>query len=119
LADHKYRDAFHKNVQLLRSRLDAFGVKYSPNPSHITPIHIGNAAGCKKIADQLLLEYGLYLQPVNYPTVKVGAECLRITVTSRHTAADIEYLAKSLQKVLEKENIDASNKTTSQLSKAR
>jgi 5-aminolevulinate synthase len=119
LADHKYRDAFHKNVQLLRSRLDAFGVKYSLNPSHITPIHIGDATECKKIADQLLLEYGLYLQPVNYPTVKVGAECLRITVTSRHTAADIEYLAKSLQKVLEKENIDASNKTTSQLSKAR
>jgi len=105
LADNQYREAFHKNVELLRKKLDEFGVQYSPNPSHITPIHIGNATACKKIADQLLLQYGLYLQPVNYPTVKVGYECLRITVTSKHTAVDMEYLAKCLGVVLAKNNI--------------
>ena len=57
---------------------------------------------CKKIADELLLTYGLYLQPVNFPTVKIGDECLRITVTAKHTESDMEHLAKYLQIVLNK-----------------
>ena len=102
LKENKYRKDFHKNVQLLRQKLNAYKIDYIKNQSHITPIHIGNATLCKKIADELLLTYGLYLQPVNFPTVKIGDECLRITVTAKHTESDMEHLAKYLQIVLNK-----------------
>ena len=100
LKENKYRHDFHKNVQLLRQKLDFYQIDYIKNESHITPIHIRNATHCKNIADELLLTYGLYLQPVNFPTVKVGNECLRITVTAKHTESDMMHLAKSLQIVL-------------------
>lgn len=102
LQDNSYRKVFHKNVKLLRQKLDEYQIQYKKNTSHITPIHIGDVGKCKKIADELLLIYGLYLQPVNFPTVKIGEECLRITVTSRHTESEMENLAKCLQIVLNK-----------------
>jgi 5-aminolevulinate synthase len=107
LRDSHYRKVFHNNVQLLRNKLDVMEIPYGKNPSHITPVHIGNAAICRSIADELLLTHGLYLQPVNFPTVKVGEECLRITVTSRHTEADMEQLAKALKLVMKKFDLKA------------
>jgi 5-aminolevulinate synthase len=100
LQNNAHRIAFHSNVELLRKALREAGIEYGDNPSHITPIHIGNAFACKKIADTLLLQYGLYLQPVNYPTVKTGQECLRITITAKHTPQHIEHLINSLKIVL-------------------
>jgi len=102
LKDNKYRNNFHKNVQLLRQKLDVYQIDYIKNQSHITTIYIGNATLCKKIADELLHVYGLYLQPVNFPTVKIGDECLRITVTEKHKGSDMEHLAKCLQILLNK-----------------
>ena len=102
LKDNTYRITFHNNVQLLREWLVKYSIPFSNNDAHITPIKIGNAIICKKIADELLFNYGLYVQPVNFPTVKVGHECLRITITPKHTLADIEYLAKCLYNVLVK-----------------
>jgi len=102
LKDNKYRNNFHKNVQLLRQKLDVYQIDYIKNQSHITTIYIGNATLCKKIADELLHVYGLYLQPVNFPTVKIGDECLRITVTAKHKGSDMEHLAKCLQILLNK-----------------
>jgi 5-aminolevulinate synthase len=105
LKEEGYQKSFHDNVKLLRAQLDAFEIPYKKNLSHITPVKIGNATVCKSIADELLLKYGLYLQPVNFPTVKIGEECLRITVTSKHTEADMEHLVRSLRIVLQKEGI--------------
>jgi 5-aminolevulinate synthase len=102
LGNNNYRKEFHKNVQLLRNKLTSAAIPFRDNSSHITPVHIGNAVDCKRIADEMLLGYGLYLQPVNFPTVKVGEECLRITVTSRHSESDMDYLAECLQQVLNK-----------------
>lgn len=90
----------HSNVAALRSHLELRGIPFIPNHSHITAIPVGDAARCKRIADVLLHEYGIYIQPVNAPTVRQGEECLRITVTLRHTESDIDHLTKSLQKVL-------------------
>ncbi len=95
-----WRATFHSNIKLLRSKLKEQGIAFNNNDSHITSITIGNEIFCKQIADILLREYGVYLQPVNYPTVKKGAACLRITVTVKHDETEMTYLAKSLKKVL-------------------
>ena len=99
-ADHKLRELFHKKVAQLRMILQQHGIEYSNNPSHITPIHIGSSILCKRIADRLLYEFDVYLQPINFPTVKKGEECLRIVATIKHSEDDMTHLAKSLQMVL-------------------
>lgn len=98
--ENESRIKFHNNIQLLRSKLKEQGINFNNNASHITTITIGDEAACKQIADKLLREFGLYLQPVNYPTVKKGAACLRITVTLKHDETEMLYLAESLKKVL-------------------
>ncbi len=104
------RVSFHQKVTLLRKSLKEYHVAYIDNDSHITPVHIGDAAVCKQAADRLLREFGLYLQPVNYPTVPKGEECLRIVVTVKHTTADTQYLAESLHTVLHQKKNFANKK---------
>jgi 5-aminolevulinate synthase len=99
-SNNDWRKKFHQNIQLLRSKLKAQHINFNDNDSHITTITIGDEATCKQIADKLLREYGLYLQPVNFPTVKKGEACLRITVTLKHDEPEIVYLVATLQEVL-------------------
>jgi 5-aminolevulinate synthase len=98
--NNEWRIQFHKNKYLLRQYLKMYSVQFTDNASHITAITIGDETKCKTITDTLLHQYGLYLQPVNYPTVKKGHACLRITCTLKHTEADMNYLASSLAIVL-------------------
>ena len=83
-------------VAKLRKKLDAAGVPYLPNESHIVPVMVGDAKKCKWISDILLESYGVYIQPINYPTVPRGTERLRITPTPLHTDADIDHLVNAL-----------------------
>jgi 5-aminolevulinate synthase len=60
-------------------RLDAHGIPHLPNPSHIIPVMVKDPVKCRQISDVLMDDYGIYVQPINYPTVPKGTERLRIT----------------------------------------
>ena len=70
--------------------------------THIVPVLVGNAKRCKSMSDDLLNDYNLYLQPINYPTVDVGTERLRIAPTPFHDDGMIEHLVNSLLAVFAK-----------------
>lgn len=88
-----------KNVAYLKEKLEKTCVAMIPSPSHIIPIRVGNAALCKKICDLLLNECAHYVQPINFPTVPMGEERLRITVTPAHTHAMMDDFAVALDRL--------------------
>ena len=86
-------------VARVRKRLTDHGIRHLDNPSHIVPVMVGDPVICRQISDLLLDDYGIYVQPINYPTVPRGTERLRITPSPLHLDSDIEYLAASLSAV--------------------
>jgi 5-aminolevulinate synthase len=80
----------------VKAVLVAAGLPVMPNDTHIVPVFVGNAEKCKEATDLLLAEHGIYIQPINYPTVPKGTERLRITPTPFHEDAVIDALAEAL-----------------------
>jgi 5-aminolevulinate synthase len=93
------RELQQARVAHLRRRLDEVGVPHLANPSHIVPVMVGDPKLCKALSDSLLDRFGVYVQPINYPTVPRGTERLRITPSPLHSEADVEYLVDSLSAV--------------------
>lgn len=90
------RARHQERVATVRRRLDALGIPHQPNPSHIIPVMVGDPVKCKMISDVLLEQHGVYIQPINYPTVPKGTERLRITPGPLHTDADVDHLVNAL-----------------------
>ena len=88
-----------ERVAQLRARLDAAGIPHMQNPSHIVPVMVCEPVLCKQISDILLDDWGIYVQPINYPTVPRGTERLRFTPSPLHSEQDIEYLMEALTSV--------------------
>ena len=100
LKNSQFERMRHKDrVAKLRKRLDQAGVPYMANQSHIVPVMVGDAKKCKWISDILMAQHGIYIQPINYPTVPRGTERLRITPTPLHTDADIDHLVNALSEL--------------------
>ncbi len=93
------REGQQRNVFQLRQALDRAGLPHMPNPSHIVPVMVGDPGICKQVSDALLNHHGVYVQPINYPTVPRGTERLRITPSPLHTQADIDHLVAALSAV--------------------
>jgi 5-aminolevulinate synthase len=85
-----------RQVAKLRAALDRAGIPHMANDSHIIPVMIGDPVKCREISDIMMENYGVYVQPINYPTVPKGTERLRITPGPLHSDADIDHLVKTL-----------------------
>lgn len=90
-AEHQAR------VAEVRHRLDKIGIPHLENDSHIIPVIVGDPNKCRYISDELLERFGIYIQPINYPTVPEGTERLRITPSPVHSTADIDALVEALE----------------------
>lgn len=90
------RAAQRERVARLRARLDVQGIPHIANDSHIIPVMIGDPVKCRMLSDILMDEWGIYVQPINYPTVPKGTERLRITPGPLHSDADIDHLVMAL-----------------------
>ena len=91
------RQKQRRQVAKLRAALDRAGIPHQDNPSHIIPVMIKNPVKCRQIADILMQDYGIYVQPINYPTVPKGTERLRFTPSPLHSDADIDHLVEALK----------------------
>jgi len=85
-----------EQVAKLRARLDREGIPHLRNDSHIVPVMIKDPVKTRMLADYLMAEWGIYVQPINYPTVPKGTERLRFTPSPLHSDADIEHLVTAL-----------------------
>ena len=85
-----------RQVAQLRAKLDQAGIPHLDNPSHIIPVMIKDPVKCRMLSDYLMTEWGIYVQPINYPTVPKGTERLRFTPSPLHSEEDIDHLVRAL-----------------------
>ena len=106
LKDHpELREQHQERARKLKHRMLKAGLQpMDCSTTHIVPLFIGDAVKCKEVSDTLLNDYGIYAQPINYPTVPEGTERLRFAPTPYHTDGMIEDLIKALIKVLNEYN---------------
>ncbi len=94
------RAALGLSVRTLRAAFARAGVEAMPSQSHIVPVLIPGAERCREVAQRLLAEHSIYVQPINYPSVPRGGERLRIAPTPAHGPAHAEALASALAALL-------------------
>jgi 5-aminolevulinate synthase len=90
------RDSQQTNAKILKMRLKGLGLPIIDCGTHIVPVHVGNPIHCKMLSDMLLEDHGIYVQPINYPTVPRGTERLRFTPSPVHDAGQIDRLVRAM-----------------------
>ncbi len=99
-ANAERRATLFERAERLKQKLDAAGLPRIASVSHIVPVHVGEATLCRDVSRRLLDEFSIYATPINYPTVPVGHERLRLTPTPLHTDAMMDALVVALRAVL-------------------
>ncbi|PIE14657.1 MAG: 5-aminolevulinate synthase [Rhodobacterales bacterium] len=94
--DPHLRELQQTHARILKDRLKAMGLPIIDHGTHIVPVHVGDPVKCKMISDKLLQDYGIYVQPINFPTVPRGTERLRFTPSPVHSPKDIDALVSAL-----------------------
>ncbi len=90
------RASLHERSKTVKEMLRRSNLPLLENPSHIVPVMVGDPVRCKQLTDALLTRYGIYVQPINYPTVRRGTERIRLTPAPYHSDEDIDYLIDAL-----------------------
>lgn len=93
------RERLADRAARLKSSLAAAGIPVMPSATHIVPVHVGDPVQCKALSDALLFEHGIYVQPINYPTVPIGTERLRFTPSPFHDDALMDELVAAMRVV--------------------
>ncbi len=90
------RDQQQLNARILKMRLRGLGMPIMDHGSHIVPVHVGHPVHCKALSDMLLADFGIYVQPINFPTVPRGTERLRFTPSPVHDPRQIDQLVRAM-----------------------
>lgn len=93
------REAHQRNARMMKAMLAQAGIPVLANETHIVPVMVGDPVKCKQASDILLEEYQMYVQPINYPTVRKGTERLRVTPTPFHTAEMMQQFCAALVEI--------------------
>jgi 5-aminolevulinate synthase len=104
-ASGEERRAQQEAAAMLKAKFGAAGLPAMPSVTHIVPLLVGCPVKAKRISDVLLAEYGLYVQPINYPTVPRGTERLRFTPGPQHSAEMMDELVNALVEIFGREEI--------------
>lgn len=96
---HRLREAHQERAAALKARLRAAGLPVMASETHIVPVHVGDPVLCKRMTDALLIDHGIYVQPINYPTVPRGGERMRFTPTPLHDDSMLDALVHGLREV--------------------
>ena len=95
------RARLQERAKALKGRLIAAGLPVMSGASHIVPVTVGDPVHCKAVTDALLDLYAIYVQPINYPTVPRGTECIRLTPSPVHTDQQMDHLVAALTELWE------------------
>jgi len=98
-AHPELRDRHQERAAALKARFEAAGIPVMPSESHIVPVFVGDPVHAKMISDLLLEDHGIYVQPINYPTVPKGTERLRFTPSPDHDDGMMDALVTAMDRL--------------------
>ena len=97
--DQALRDKHQEQARILKTRLRMLGLPFIDHGSHIVPVIVGNPVHTKRISDMLLDQHGIYVQPINFPTVPRGTERLRFTPSPVHGPDEMDHLIRAMDEL--------------------